>query len=109
MKHDCNLFISNNNNNNNLSTCSLWTVISNNLEHNQSGHIYEVDYDLQVHHDLTGAVNEELKCNIQHMLIYMESRGNPYSLIGEQRLYNFVSNAVFSRSSCTEAFEFSNY
>ena len=33
-------------------------------------------------------------CNIQHMIIYMESRGNPYSLIGEQRLHNFVSNAV---------------
>ena len=33
-------------------------------------------------------------CNIQHMIIYMESRGSPYSLIGEQRLHNFVSNAV---------------
>ena len=53
-----------------------------------------VDYDLQQHHDLTGSVSEELECNIEHMLIYMESRSNPYSLIGEQRLHNFVSNAV---------------
>ena len=68
--------------------------------------ITEVDYDLQLHHDLTGSVSEELECNIQHMLIYMESRGNPYSLIGEQRLHNFLSNAVVSEVQAQKLLKF---
>ena len=51
-----------------------------------------VDYELIMHHGLTGNLRSKMEANIQQMLLYVESRENPYLGTGEKRLHNIITN-----------------
>lgn len=62
--------------------------------------ITQVDYELRMHHELTGRPRNQMEANIQQMLQFnIESRENPYLSGGEVRLHTILTNECVPASN----------